>query len=101
VQCTQSVLDHFVQSNPGRCGLGDLGEKKTDGGRFVNGPVGWVAPRVLVVDGEIDQGLNEPLEPGIGGVPLAGLVTSEVETSEARVREGRFLVLDPFGDVFG
>ncbi len=78
-----------------------MGSEKTNGGRFVGGPIPWRASRVLMTDGVIDQGVNELLESGIGRVPIASLVSREVETLKVGVRERRFLPLDEFGQGSG
>ncbi len=76
------VLCDYLESMPGRRDVGDMGEEETDGCRFVDGPVRWLTFRILVADGEIDQGLNKLLESGIGGVPVARPGSSEVEALE-------------------
>ena len=74
-----------------------MGSEKTNGSRFDGCPLPWRASRALMTDGIIDQGVSKHLESGIVRVPVAGLVSREVETLEVGVRERRFLPIDEFG----
>src|SRR6202171_5330393 len=95
------VPDDFVKSMPGRRNIGDVGEHKTDGSGFVVGRVRRLPSRVPVWGALLDEGLNELLQSGIGGVPVAGLVHSEVDTLEPGIREASVFLSDPFGRELG